>query len=165
MAVYRIDQETVIAIINHKYDLEFCALKSWPMFASHEEDTSFWCPVKLSQYKNSRPIMWDMTNVNAYQFTDSDVQRLTYSEYYGQCCFKGRVFTQLMGWQGVANLWTGRVADMDYTTREGYLQCQCEFQQEDKVTINGEEKVLPFLNIFDKGFRVNMSLVCLLGPT
>jgi hypothetical protein len=37
--------------------------------------------------------------VTAYQFTDSDLQRLTYSEYYGQCCFKGGVFTQLIGGQ------------------------------------------------------------------
>jgi hypothetical protein len=99
--------------------------------------------------------MWDMTNVSAYQFTDSNLQRLTYSDYYGECCFKGGVFTQLMGWQGVADLWTGRITDTDYTKREGYLRRQREFQERDKVEKDGVETVLPFLNVHDKGFRVN----------
>lgn len=64
---------------------------------------------------------------------------------------------QLMGWQGVGDLWTGRVTETDYTKREGFLQAQHAFQERDKVTIDGEERVLPFLNIFDKGFRVNMA--------
>jgi hypothetical protein len=64
---------------------------------------------------------------------------------------------QLMGWQGVGDLWTGRVTDTDYTKCEGFLQAQHAFQERDKVTIDGEERVLPFLNIFDKGFRVNMA--------
>jgi hypothetical protein len=63
-------------------------------------------------------MMWDMMNAPAFQFTDLDLQRLTYSKYYGQCCFKGGVFTQLMGWQGVGDLWTGRVTNMVYTKHE-----------------------------------------------
>jgi hypothetical protein len=155
MATWLIDRESVVAIITHKGELEDCALRSWPRFASHEEDTALRCKEKWSQYNNLRPIMWDMTNVPAYQFTDSDLQRLTYSEYYSQCCFKGGVFTQLMGWQGVGDLWTGRITDTDYTKREGFLQAQRIFQENDKVIIDGEEKILPWLNIFDKGFRVN----------
>jgi hypothetical protein len=87
--------------------------------------------------------MWDMTNVPAYQFSDSNHQLLTYSEYCGQCCFKGGVFTQLMGWQGVADLWPGRVTDTDYTKREGFLVTQRIFQENDKVVIDGEERVIP----------------------
>jgi hypothetical protein len=34
----------------------------------------------------------------------------TYSEYKAKNCFKGGVFTQLNGWHGAFNLWTGRVA-------------------------------------------------------
>ncbi len=42
-----------------------------------------------------RPVMWDMTNIYAYTFTDADLQRITYSEYYKENCFKDGVFTQL----------------------------------------------------------------------
>jgi hypothetical protein len=34
----------------------------------------------------------------------------TYSEYKATNCFKGGVFTQLNGWHGAFDLWTGRVA-------------------------------------------------------
>jgi hypothetical protein len=60
-----------------------------------------------------------------------------------------------MGWQRVRDLWTGRITDMDYTKREGYLQVQWAFQERDIATIQGEERILPFLIIFDKGFQVN----------
>lgn len=155
MATWRIDKESALAIITHKGEMEDCSLRSWPRFASYEEDNALRCKEKWSQYNNSRPIMWDMTNVPAYQFSDSDLQRLTYSEYYSQCCFKGGVFTQLMGWQGVGDLWTGRITDTDYTKREEFLQAQRKFQENDKVIIDGQEKILPWLIIFDKGFRVN----------
>ena len=154
-AVFGVRRPDAVDVVNHKYDIEYCALESWPPYAFHEEDMALRCKDKWAQYNNSRPIMWDMTNVSAYQFTDSDLQRLTFSEYYGECCFKGGVFTQLMGWQGVADLWTGRITDTDYTKREGYLTRQREFQERDKVKVDGEEIVLPFINIYDKGFRVN----------
>jgi hypothetical protein len=154
-AVYGIQRDEAVAVVNNKYDTEYSALHSWPPYASYKEDNSLRNKDKWAQYNNSRPIMWDMTNVTAYQFTDSDLQRLTYSDYYGECCLKGGVFTQLMGWQGVADLWTGRVTDSDYTKREGYLRHQREFQERDKVDIDSEEVVVPFLNIHDKGFRVN----------
>jgi hypothetical protein len=96
--------------------------------------------------------MWNMTNVSAYQFTDLDLQQFTYSKYYDKCCFKGEVFTQLMGWQGVADLWTGRITNTDYTKCEGYLKRQHEFQERDKVVINGKEIFKPFVNVHAKGF-------------
>ena len=154
-AVYGVQREEAVHVVNDKYNTEYIALESWPTYASYKEDMTLRCKEKWAQYNNSRPIMWDMTNVSAYQFTDSNLQRLTYSDYYGECCFKGGVFTQLMGWQGVADLWTGRITDTDYTKREGYLRRQREFQERDKVEKDGVETVLPFLNVHDKGFRVN----------
>ena len=156
-AVYGVKQNDAVDIISNKYDKEYVAVQSRPTYASYKEDAALRCKDKWAQYNDSRPIMWDMTNVSAYQFTDSDLQRLTFSDYYGECCFKGGVFTQLSGWQGVADLWTGRITDTDYTKREGYLIRQREFQEMDKVEINGKETVVPFLNIYDKGFRVNMA--------
>ncbi len=121
---------------------------------SYEEDMIMRCKDKWVQYNKFWPIMCDMTNVPAFQFTDLNLQRFTYSEYYGQCCFKGSVFTQLMGGQGVRDLWTGRVTDTDYTKRERLLQLQRAFQESNKVIIDGEERILPFLIIFDKGFQI-----------
>ncbi len=157
MAMWRMNQKCAVGIVTQKGKMEYCLLQSWPTFASNKEDTALRCKEKWSQYNNSRPIMWDMMNVPAYQFTDSYLQRLTYSEYYNQCCFKGGVFTQLMGWQGVGDLWTGRITGTDYTKHEGYLQRQRAFQERDIVTIQGEVRILPCLIIFDKGFQVNMA--------
>ena len=98
-----------------------------------------------------------MTNIPAYAFTDTDLQRLTYSEYYGMNCFKGGVFVQLCGWMGTANLWPGRVTDSDYNRREGYLEQQREFQEHDKIIRNGEEVTVPWLNIYDKGYHAHMA--------
>ena len=54
------------------------------------------------------------------------------------------VFTQLMGWQGVGDLWMGRVMDTDYTKCEGLLKILLAFQQEtDKVESDGKKRVLP----------------------
>ena len=71
--------------------------------------------------------MWDMTNIHAYAFSDADFNRMTYSKFYAENCFKGGVFIQLCGWLGTANLWTGAVSDTDYNKRAGYLQEQEQF--------------------------------------
>ena len=64
--------------------------------------------------------MWDMTNIDAYGFSDADLQQLTYSKYYNGNVFIGGLFTQLCGWIGAADLWPGGVSDTDYNRREGY---------------------------------------------
>jgi hypothetical protein len=69
----KIDQECTIGILTHKCEMEYCAVVSWPTYASQEEDMSLRCKEKWMQYINSRPIMWDMMNVPEYQFTDSDL--------------------------------------------------------------------------------------------
>ena len=97
--------------------------------------------------------MWDMTNIPAYSFSDADFQRLTFSDYYGENCFKGGVSVQLNGWMRAGALWPGRVSDSDYNRREGYLQRQQEFQESNLVEIDGKVDVLPFLNVYDKGYR------------
>ena len=54
--------------------------------------------------------MWDMTNISVYEFTDADLQCLTYKHYYGKNCFKGGIHSQLC-WHGVEDLWLGDVSD------------------------------------------------------
>ena len=79
--------------------------------------------------------MWDMTNIEATSFSAADIQRLTYSKYYIQNCFKGGVFIQLLGWIGVGDLWPGAVSDSDYNRREGYLERQMNFANNDLVKL------------------------------
>ena len=90
-----------------------------------------------------------MTNIEAYGFSDPDLQQLIYSKYYAMNCFKGGVLTQLCGWIGVGDLWLGAVSDSDYNRREGYLLRQKLFAEND--LINGS--YIAFTNIFDKGYR------------
>ena len=93
--------------------------------------------------------MWDMTGIKADQFSGAQIQRDTYSKYYAGNCFKGGIFTQLCGWGGVHDLWGGNVSDSNYNEKAGYLDEQWEFQKTDLV--DGE--VVPFTNIYDKGYR------------
>jgi hypothetical protein len=97
--------------------------------------------------------MWDTSNISAYSFSDADFQPLTYSEYYRENCFKGGVSVQLNSWIRAGALWHGRVSDSDYNRREGYLQKQQEFQESDLVEIDGKLEILPFLNVYDKGYQ------------
>ena len=139
-------------VISAKYKIEHQARQKWPMYASFEEDKLLRKEKWNVKYANQRIVMWDMTNVDAYSFSDADLQRLTYSKYYNGNVFKGGVFTQLCGWIGTADLWPGGVSDTDYNRREGYLKLQEDFANNDHVN----EAVLPFTNIYDKGYRAKM---------
>ena len=60
------------------------------------------------------------------------------------------------------DLWTGKVSDSDYNRRAGYLQEQEQFQNEDLVETETDDgwtviEVVPFLNIYDKGYRAKMA--------
>lgn len=161
---YGIRHYVVESILSTKFDIEYRALNGWPTYASYKEDVSLrerkekW----RIKWSNLRPVCWDMTDVFAYEFTDANMQRITYSQYYGHNCFKGGIFTQFCGWQGNADLWTGGVSDSDYNRRAGYLQTQQQFQSEDLVETKNDDGeinlgVLPFLNIYDKGYRAKMA--------
>ena len=153
-AIYGVVSNTIAGrIVKKKYDIELSALLSWPEYSSYDEDVRTRRAKWSQKYQGLRPIMWDMTNIPAYSFTDADFQRFTYSEYYGENCFKGGVSVQLNGWTQAGALWPGRVSDSDYNRREGYLQTQQEFQERDLVEIDGKLEVLPFLNVYDKGYR------------
>ncbi|KAL7427990.1 hypothetical protein ACHAXH_000754 [Discostella pseudostelligera] len=127
------------------------------MYSSYTEDVKTRNAKWSRKYRGGRPIMWDMTNIPAYSFSDPDYQRFTYSEYYGENYFNGGVSAQLNGWIPAGSLWPGRVSDSDYNRQEGYLQRQQEFQDADLVEIDGNLVVIPFLNIYDKGYRARMA--------
>ena len=68
---------------------------------------------------------WDNTSVDLKgKTTDSDLQRLTYSLYYGGKVAKGGIFLQLCGGLGGWELWVGACSDSDYLERSGVLQFQ-----------------------------------------
>ena len=147
----------VLRVVDAKLDLCTSARNKWPKFVSYEEDRLLRKPKWNSRYEGMHPIMWDMTNVSAYAFSSAHWQRLTYSQYYNENCFKSGVFCQTCGWMGVVDLWLGGVSDSDFNRREGYLEEQRLFQEKDKVVVDGQETVIPFLNIYDKGYCAKMA--------
>jgi len=151
-----VNKTDVLRILDAKLDICWNARENWPMFASFEEDKALQKKKWTSRYDGMRPVMWDMTNISAYAFSNADWQRLTYSSYYNENCFKSGVFCQPCGWMGVVDLWTGGVSDSDFNRRAGYLQKQQRFQENDLVEIDGERRVIRFLNIYDKGYRAKM---------
>ena len=80
-------------------------------------------------------------------------QRVTYSSYYASNCAKGGVFLQLGGWMGVEELWVGATSDTHYQQETGIFQNQELFAKEFDLV---DGKVLPFCNIVDKGYRINL---------
>ena len=72
--------------------------------------------------------------------------------YYAGNCAKGGVFLQLCGWTGVESLWVGATSDSHYQEHTNIFGKQQAFAEQDKV----DGKIIPFTNIFDKGYRVNL---------
>ena len=136
----------ITIVKNFKLAIEVAALRSWPRFASYDEDMELRKRGKWGHYDEFRPILWDMTNISAPAFSGSPVQRGTWSDYYGKNCFKGGVFFQLCGWLGGWTLWGGGVSDTDYNKRAGYLEEQEKFQLSGLVG----GAVVAFLNILDR---------------
>ncbi len=152
-AEWGINRRFLINVKDCKAALEMAALHSWPRFASYAEDMDLRKQSKWGRYDGYRPVMWDMTNISAQAFSDASLQRTTYSEYYSENCFKGGIFCQLCGWLGNEELWGGGGSDSDYNRKAGYLEAQEEFQKDDLVC----GKIIPFLNLLDRGYRGKMA--------
>ena len=105
----------------------------------------------MGAQKNGRFIMHDMTNVPLMQPSDAELNRALWNAYYGGCCGKGGIFTQMCGWEGTLELFTGAIGDSDYIKLSKILKTQNDFSECD-LGSNGEK--IPFINIFDKGYRV-----------
>ena len=52
-------------------------------------------------------------------------------------------------------LWGVGVSDFDYNNNEGYLEDQTNFAEKDRV--GEDEKLIPFTNGLDKGYRAKMA--------
>ena len=151
---FGIAKETIIRIFDSKAMMVNTCLNSWPAYASLDEDIMFGNKEMQKRYAGSRIIFWDMTSIKIPKPNDAQMQRLTYSPYYGCNCFKGGSFIQLCGWLGTHDLWTGCVSDTRYQNESGILEKQMEFATTD-LDENGE--VTPFTNILDKGYRIRLA--------
>ena len=90
-----------------------------------------------------------MTGIHINKPSDAQMQRQPYSSYYSCNCFKGGIGLQLGGWICTHDLWTGCVSDTAYQGDSGIFEKQKEFCEMDRV--HGE--VVPFTNVFDKGYQ------------
>ena len=106
------------------------------------------------KYEGKRVVMWDDTNINfAFKPSGAYEQRVTYSKYYATNCGKGGVFIQLGAWMGVEELWVGAISDSMYQDKTEIFPTQMHFAEN---IDNNYGKLIPFLNIVDKGYRINL---------
>lgn len=77
---------------------------------------------------------------------------MTYSSYYGGNVGNGGIFLQLCGWLVVEHLWVGATSDTYYQEHSGIFKKQEEYATVDVV----DGHFVPFQNMFDKGYCVNL---------
>ena len=152
-AMYKADESTVKLVFEHKIKMAKECRARWPRYVTYEEDHALAKKKWSDKFAGKRMVMWDDTNVNfTYQPSGASEQRLTYSQYYAGNCAKGGVFLQLCGWMGVESLWVGATSDSHYQEKTKIFERQDDFAKKDLV----DGKVVPFTNMLDKGYRVNV---------
>ncbi len=92
--MYGLDKHYFYRVIDCKYAIESRAWESWPRYTSYEEDMKFRKDKWNVKFKDERIVMWDMTDICAYGFSDADSQQLTYSKYYNGNVLKGDINAQ-----------------------------------------------------------------------
>ena len=107
-------------VIRRKITMVLQRMRIWPRFATIEG----YAKLRQKHWNQMiegdllfRLIMHDMTNVPLDQPSDSETNRVTYSKYYNGNCGKGSIFTQLCGWDGTLELYTGGIGDSDYVRK------------------------------------------------
>ena len=101
--------------------------------------------------------MHDNTNARVLpKPSDAETNMATFSKYYNGNIAKGGVATQLCGWERFLELYTCAVGDSKYIKAVKVLELQENFAKHD-VTIG--QDVIPFTNIFDKGYRLMLDCI------
>ena len=85
--------------------------------------------------------------------SDAEINRETYSAYYGDNVAKGGVFLFLCGWMGTWELWGGAISDTDYVPKSGLFEEQEKFVEEYDLKYSD----VKFTNVADKGYRCRMA--------
>ena len=153
-STYRVNNKTLLAILNKKLKYAITCRSKWPHYASYIEDHTLMKRKWKEKFEGQRIVMWDDTNVDmSYKPSGADEQRLTYSSYYAGNCAKGGVFLQPCGWLGVENLWCGATSDSHYQERTNIFKRQRDFAANDLVN----NEIQPFANMMDRGYRVTLA--------
>jgi len=125
--------------------------QQWPMFATNEEDIllrkSSWNDT-FDPSKQQRVILHDSTDVRLLKPSDPHLQRALFSRYYASCVAKGGIGLQLCGWTVTFELCTGAMDDTAYVKAVDIFGLQQAFAENDQSSPN------PFINIFDRGYRL-----------
>mmetsp|Transcript_253 Transcript_253/g.380 ORF Transcript_253/g.380 Transcript_253/m.380 type:complete len:165 (-) Transcript_253:161-655(-) len=108
---FGVDDKEARRIFDSKLNMVERCRDRWPAFATYEEDKEYSEEKFRERYDGHRPIFWDMTNITIPKPGESRMQRVTYSSYYAQNCFKGGIGVQTCGWIRTHDLWTGCVSD------------------------------------------------------
>ena len=151
-----INRDIIRKIIRNKLSMIIKVRDLWPKYATIDEDEALrkdsWN--KVIKDTRARLIMHDMSNVPMDSPSATELNRATFSEYYGGNCGKGGIFTQLCGWEGALEMYTGSIGDSDYVDKSGILKEQDKFANADPEK---DGTVIPFTNVFDKGYRVTLA--------
>ena len=70
---YGPQRKYISKVINSMYSIECKARQIWPAYASYEEDKEIGKNKWDLKYTNERLVMWDMTDIGAYAFSDADL--------------------------------------------------------------------------------------------
>jgi hypothetical protein len=124
----------------HLRRLAFGEYPSWEEYQQLEPE--YW----KARYGGMRCFLWDTTDVRLLGApSHPDLQKATYSDYYGGCVLKGGVGMCPFGWVIPAPLFTGGIADTDYMTESGIIRKQMELAEADGGP--------PATNVTYKGMR------------
>ena len=143
-------------ILKKKQKLVLDCRTRHPFYATLEEDEALrkehWNKMlRRNGGERRRIIMHDMSNFPLENPENAELNRALFNQYYSGCCGKGGMFTQMCGWEGTHDLFTGAIGDSEHVRKALILETQEKFQNED-LTIDGN--AVEFINIFDKGYRV-----------
>jgi hypothetical protein len=147
---YGVSQRQLADIFNAKIKLMKDMRSVWGLFTTYLEDKDLRMSKWEAEFALSQLVMWDNTNIPVcFMPTDAEAQRNMYSLYYGGNVGKGGVYIQPCGWMGTYELWMGSVSDTEYMLKSKAFEMQKDFiEKRDPLSAN-----VPWLNMFDKGYR------------
>ena len=122
-------------LFRNKYKTERTTHDNWPRYITFEEDCKLRKPKWNAKYGglNSKDpawvVMWNMTNIPAYAFSDADLNRFTDSVYYAMNCSKGGIFVQLCGWMGALISGSGLLVIQITTNEQGIWRSRNNLQR------------------------------------
>jgi len=155
---YKISKSILQRVFQQKLALVMIVKRTWPLYATCEEDIALWSGKWHDIFHSSRMeriVMHDCTDVHLVKPSNPNLQRALYSQYYGGCVAKGGIRLQLCGWAVTFDLCTGGMDGTSYVKAIRIFESQEVFAKHD-ITLQHA-----FVNIFDRGYRLILdALAC-----